>query len=69
MLLNTPTFSSAKSLMILLFQNGPVVEMADKLRDNGKIFVVVGVLLIILLGVLAYLVSLDRKISKLEQKQ
>jgi len=67
--MNTSTFSGENLYMMLFFQNGPIIEMADKLRDNGKIFVVVGVLLIVLLGILAYLVSLDRKISKLENKQ
>lgn len=44
------------------------VEMADTLRSNGKIFVVVTIMSIILLGVAAYLFNLDRKISKLEKK-
>lgn len=43
------------------------VEMADGMRSNGKIYVVVGVLVIILFGLLAYLVSIDRKLSKVEK--
>jgi hypothetical protein len=46
--------------------NGP--EMADKLRENGMFYIVVGVLLIILLGLLIYVIVVDRKISKLEQE-
>ena len=44
------------------------VEMADRLRTDGKIYVVVGVLLIILVGVLVYLVRLDGKIRKIEKE-
>jgi CcmD family protein len=43
------------------------VEMADTLRQNGKIYVVVAVILIIFIGIILYLVRLDRKISKLEK--
>lgn len=43
-------------------------EMADALRQSGKIYVVVLVILIILSGLLAYLVRLDRKVGRLEQE-
>ena len=43
------------------------VEMADQLRANGKIFVVVAVLIVILLGLILYVARLDRKISRLEK--
>ena len=46
----------------------PEVEMADTLRQDGKIYVVVTVLLTVLGGVLVYLISLDRKVSKLEKE-
>lgn len=36
--------------------------------DQNKIYVVVAVLAIILLGIGIYLVSLDRKLKKLEEK-
>jgi K+-transporting ATPase A subunit len=42
--------------------------MADTMRSNGKIFVVVAVLSVILLSVLFYLFRLDRKITKLEKE-
>ena len=48
-------------------QDKEVVEMADKMRGDGKIYVVVAVILTILIGLILYLVRLDRKISKLEQ--
>jgi CcmD family protein len=44
------------------------VEMADGLRSSGKIYVVVAVVLIILFGLLAYLVRIDRKVSKIEKE-
>lgn len=45
----------------------PIVEMADKLREDGKIWIVVGVVLLVLLGLLVYIILLDRKISKIER--
>ena len=41
--------------------------MADAMRSNGKIYVVVTVLLIILAGLFIYLIQLDRKISRMEK--
>lgn len=43
-------------------------EMADALRQSGKIYVVVLVILIILSGLLTYLVRLDRKVTQLERE-
>ncbi|ALW83886.1 hypothetical protein AUC43_01455 [Hymenobacter sedentarius] len=43
-------------------------EMADGLRASGKIYVVVAAVVIIVAGLLFYLISLDRKVSKLEQE-
>ncbi|MDP4662742.1 MAG: CcmD family protein [Salibacteraceae bacterium] len=42
-------------------------EMADLMRENGKIYVVVGVIVLIFLVLFGYLISLDRKISKIEK--
>jgi CcmD family protein len=44
------------------------VEMADEMRKSGKIYVVVAVLCIVFLGIVAYLISIDRKVSRLESK-
>ena len=41
-------------------------EMADVMRSEGKIYVVVGIILIVLTGLVAYLFILDRKVKKLE---
>lgn len=66
-----------KVRLLLVFVLGDVsfgwaqqsIEMADVMRSNGKIYVVVAVLLLILLGLIAYLVVLDRKVSKLEKQK
>ncbi len=42
-------------------------EMADAMRSNGKIYVVVAVLATIFAGIFAYLIYLDRKITKAEK--
>ncbi len=44
-------------------------EMADAMRSNGKIYVVVAVCLTILLGLFAYVFYVDRKISRLEKNK
>lgn len=43
-------------------------QMASAMRSNGKIYVVVAVLLIILAGLFLYLFQTDRKLTRLEQK-
>jgi K+-transporting ATPase A subunit len=43
------------------------VEMADTMRTNGKIYVVVAIMVILLAGILAYLVIIDRKVTRLEK--
>lgn len=44
------------------------VDMADTMRSNGKIYVVVAVILAIFAGIIIYLIRLDRKMSKLEKE-
>ncbi|HEY5822864.1 MAG TPA: CcmD family protein [Cyclobacteriaceae bacterium] len=44
------------------------VEMADTMRSEGKIYVVVSILVLILAGLLLYVFLTDRKISGLEKK-
>jgi len=43
-------------------------EMADQMRANGKIYVVVVVLATIFAGIFTYLIYLDRKIARLERE-
>jgi tRNA(Phe) wybutosine-synthesizing methylase Tyw3 len=42
-------------------------EMADTMRSNGKIYVVVAVILTIFAGIILYLVRMDRKLTRLEK--
>ena len=44
------------------------VEMADTLRRDGKIYVVVAVIITVLAGLILYLIRLDRKVARLEQQ-
>jgi K+-transporting ATPase A subunit len=53
---------------VQLFAQAAPVEMADSLRSNGKIYVVVICIVIILLGLLAYLFALDKRLKKIEKK-
>lgn len=62
------------SLLLLLMisinlqaQETVAEDTAGLMRSNGKIYVVVAVVVTILLGLFAYVFNLDRKISKLEK--
>lgn len=45
------------------------VQMADSMRDNGKIYVVVAVCITILIGLFVYVFILDKKISRFEKNK
>jgi len=56
-------------LILFLTIHLPIVQAQgnrDFMRETGKINVVVGVILLIFLGIIWYLVRLDRKLTKLE---
>ena len=56
-------------LILLLSIHLPLVQAQgnrDFMRETGKINVVVGVILLIFLGIVLYLIRLDRKLTKLE---
>ena len=48
-------------------QQNNFVEMADVMRSNGKIYVVVAVLATIFIGLMIYLIRIDKKVQKLEE--
>lgn len=50
-----------------LAQQTDSVEMADQLRADGKIWVVVLVIAVVFAGIVAYLIRLDRQLSKVEK--
>ena len=56
-------------LFVAFFSNAQDVTMADAMKENGKIYVVIAVMLTILAGLVVYLIRLDRKISKLEKNK
>lgn len=43
-------------------------QMADALRNDGKIYVVIAVIAVIFICLMAYLVFIDMKLKKLEKK-
>lgn len=45
------------------------IEMADLMRSNGMIYVVVGVLSIIFAGILVFLFLIERRLKKLEKSK
>ena len=71
-----PILTKAFLAALLLFSQNllaqqPVadgVEMADRLRADGKIWVVVAVIVAVFVGIIIYLVRLDRQIGKLDKE-
>jgi hypothetical protein len=42
--------------------------MADSMRENGKIYVVIGVIAVIFLSIVVFLLFIERRLAKLEKK-
>ena len=55
------------SVLTPLAASAQDAEMADTFRSEGKIYVVVAIILIVLTGLILYLFLLDRKMNKLER--
>lgn len=49
------------------YQNNRI-EMADAMRAEGKIYVVVAVLVVMFSGLLAYAIRIDQKLGRLEKE-
>ena len=61
---------AAGSNLFVVAQTDPDnVQMAETMRSNGKIYVVVAVILTILAGLVLYIIRLDKKISRLEKEK
>jgi hypothetical protein len=56
-------------LFVLAQQGSGKSAIGETMRSNGRIYVVVAVMLTILAGLILYLVRLDRKISKIEKEK
>jgi CcmD family protein len=54
---------------VVFAQQGQQVEMADALRQSGKIYVVVATISIIFVGLAIYLFSIDRRLKKVENEK
>jgi tetrahydromethanopterin S-methyltransferase subunit D len=57
------------AITVMAFAQTDKVEMADVMRSNGKIYIVVAVCLTILIGLFIYVYNIDRKVSRLEKQQ
>ncbi len=57
------------NLLSMAQDSTETVDMADTMRSNGKIYVVLAVILTIFSGIIIYLVRLYRKMSKLEKER
>lgn len=68
---NRKFFFSLVTLLLFavsVFSQSQEVPMADGMRAEGKIYVVVAIVLVILFGLMGYLVFIDRKVTKLEKE-
>ncbi len=54
-------------LMITTLTHAQKVEMADGLRADGKIYVIVLIIMIVLGGLITYLFMMDRKLGRIEK--
>jgi len=50
-------------------QQAQPVEMADELRQSGKIYVVIAVIVVIFIGLAFYLFAIDRRLKKIEKEK
>ncbi|MES2809686.1 MAG: CcmD family protein [Bacteroidota bacterium] len=50
-------------------QDPSSVEMADLFRSSGKIYVVIGTIVIIFIGLAIYLFAIDRRLKKIEKEK
>ena len=64
-LLLSLVFTTFLTITQLLAQSG---DSGDFMRSIGKIYVVVAVIIAMFIGIVFYLISLDRKLTKLENQ-
>jgi len=55
--------------LISLTSFGQESLMATEMRSNGKIYVVVAVLLTIFIGLILFLITIERRVKRLEKNQ
>jgi CcmD family protein len=59
---------SLLNLAVMAQDNATIKANEDVMRSNGKLYVVVAVIVTIVSGIFLYLLNLDRKISRLEKQ-
>lgn len=52
----------------LFAQTNNDVEMADQMRNSGKIYVVIATIVIVFIGLAIYLFTIDRRLKKIEKE-
>jgi len=67
--MNRTKITAILPLLLLLTGEtfGQEAEMADGLRAEGKIYVLVAIILVILAGLFYFVLRLDSKVSRLEK--
>ena len=61
-------FQTIPAMLMAQNAGGTTVEMADVMRSEGKIYVVVLVVTIVFTGLVLFAINSDRKISRLEKE-
>lgn len=56
------------AIVLILNVSAQDAEMADGFRGEGKIYVVVAVMLLLLIGLFVYLFRIERRVKKLENE-
>ena len=56
------------NLLFIVTLASAQTDGGDFMRNTGMIYVVVGVILIIFIGIIVFLINIDRKLTKLENQ-
>ena len=70
-MLNKLNLKKVILFVLLLISNlafGQQIEMADKMRESGKIYVVIAVLVTVFVGIVVYLLAQEKRIKKIEKE-
>ena len=57
------------ALLMLSTAQAQTIDMADGMRADGKIYVVIAIAFFVLAVMSIYMISIDRRIRKMENKQ
>lgn len=62
-------FTLILGFLVSLAASAQEVEMAEGMRSEGKIYVVVAVMATIFIGLVVYMITLDRRVKNLEKEK